>query len=276
VVDLLDIDSQVVILALINNFSNWKFNKSISQQVNMKNFLLPLDFTDTTGHTLDWARLLTRTFNAKLTLVHVYEPVVADTTVPNLGDPGVGATAALDLEPLAAQRIAALVDQLAAEGLDVQGEMLIGHPEDGILEAAKRFISDLIITGRSDVSTFFDRLAGSAANDIARDAICPVLLVPAVDPTRQVVKAPAIRTVAYVMQPKTTQDLVSKEAGPLATAFGAELKVLMPDAIDNLSGDVLVMHRYEQGALDGLFGADKAARFLTDTGVPVLVYHDAK
>ncbi len=252
----------------------------------MKSFLLPLDFTDTDQHLIAWARLLTRQFGAKLTLFHVHQPAMIDTTLPNVGSPGLdmtgadmsalgaGAEVARELDDLARQRLKTLVDELAAEGLDVQGELALGtDPEAEILTAAKTFQVDLIIIGHRENETFFDRLAGSAAPDVAAHATCPVLIIPMVDVHKGYTGAPKIEKVVYVMQSHTTQDNVSKQAEPLATAFGAELKVLMPEKIDGLSGDILVMQRYEHGALDGLFGPAKADKFLTTSPVPVLIYH---
>jgi nucleotide-binding universal stress UspA family protein len=253
----------------------------------MKSFLLPLDFTDTDRHLLAWARLLTRRFGAKLTLFHVHQPNNIDTTLPNVGSPGLdmlggtdmsslgaGVEVGRQLDQLARQQLKDQVDALAAEGLNVQGELALGTDVEGeILNAAKFFQADLLIIGHRENPTLFDRLAGSAAPDVAAHAACPVLVVPLVEAGKGYTAAPKIDKVVYVMQPKTTQDDVSKQAGPLTDAFRAELKVLLPDAIDGLSGDVLVMQRYEHGALDGLFGQAKADAFMSSSPVPVLVYH---
>jgi nucleotide-binding universal stress UspA family protein len=251
----------------------------------MKSFLLPLDFTDANQQLLAWARLLTRQFGAKLTLFHVHQPALADTTMPGLGVPGLdmvgtdwagqetGASIDRQLDSMARQQLKTLVDTLAAEGLDVQGELAIGtDTEAEIQNAAKFFQADLIIIGHRENDTFFDRLAGSSSDDVVVHAACPVLVVPMADADKRYIGMPKIEKVVYIMQPKTMQDAVSRQAGMLTDAFGAELKVLMPDKIDGLSGDVLVMQRYEHGALDGLFGAAKADKFLTNSPVPVLVY----
>ena len=144
----------------------------------MTNLLFPTDFSVNATAALDWTRLLAHKTNATITLLHVYQPILPDTTLPTIGDPGLGIAASQEVETISRRRIEQLAAELRAEGLSVQTEWRIGSADDEILEVARQLSADLIVMGRSDLGTFFDRLAGSAVTDVADSALCPVLIVP--------------------------------------------------------------------------------------------------
>ena len=121
---------------------------------------------------------MTNAWQARVILLHVYQPVVADTSLNTFADPGVGSMVTLDLETISQKHLHTLVEKLRSEGLDAVGEWRMGNVEGGIIDAAREYAPDLLITQRSSVATFFDRLAGSAADDVARLAPCPVLFIP--------------------------------------------------------------------------------------------------
>lgn len=195
----------------------------------MKYILFPTDFSSSSAQALDWARFLTKHFNATLVLVHVYQPPLPDTTLPTIGDMGVGMAASYDVEQIGQEKLAELVDQLRSEGLTIESDWRIGHVEDEILDAARAFSADLIITGRHDINTFFDRLAGSAATDVALDASCPVLVVPA--PHENASAKPAqLGKIIYATQLEFDEAPILRQVVTLANAFGAALHFLKVEA----------------------------------------------
>lgn len=62
------------------------------------------------------------------------------------------------------------------EGLETR--VLDGDPRRAIIEEAKREHADLIVIGKRGRNRIQEFLLGSTAEAIARDAHCPVLLVP--------------------------------------------------------------------------------------------------
>ncbi|GAB3543491.1 universal stress protein [Spirosoma fluminis] len=239
----------------------------------MTNLLFPTDFSTNTNAALDWVRLFARKTGATITLLHVYQPMVPDSTLPTLGDPGMGITASREVEDISRRRLNELAATLQAEGLSVQTEWRAGGTENEILDAAKEYAADLIIMGRSDLSTFFDRLAGSAVSDVASDALCPVLIVPT-SPEGGAIRPAQVRTIAYAMQPRTTRSDVSAQTDSLVNAFDAELSVLTDDQIDNAHADLIVMELYPQpGFLDKLLHPNRTAALVEKSSVPVLIYH---
>ncbi|MFD2574215.1 universal stress protein [Spirosoma soli] len=242
----------------------------------MTNLLFPTDFSTNTNVALEWVRLFARKTGATITLLHVYQPIVQDSTLPTVGDPGLGVMASLEIEDISRQRLSELANQLQAEGFSVQTEWRIGSTEDEILDAAREYSADLIIMGRSDLSTFFDRLAGSAVTDVADGAVCPVLIVPTA-PDGEAVRPAQVRTIAYAMQARTTQNDVATQTDSLIEAFDAELSVLTDDKLDAVHADLIVMELYPQpGFLDKLLHPNRTTGLIEKSTVPVLVYHQPK
>ena len=242
----------------------------------MTNLLFPTDFSTSTKAALDWVRLFAHKTGATITLLHAYQPMIADSTLPTMGDPGLGVMASQELEGISRQRLESLATELQKEGLPVQTDWQIGSVEESILEAARIHSADLIVMGRSDLSTFFDRLAGSAVTDVAGEARCPVLIVPET-PEGPAVRPVQVQTIAYAMQPQTTQALVTFQTESLLKAFDAQLVVLTEDLLDTVHADLIVMQLYpKSGFLDGLLHPNHVARLIEKSDVPVLVYHEQK
>ena len=241
----------------------------------MKTILFPTDLFDQSSDTFTYLHLMARAWQARVILLHVYQPVVADTSLSTFADPGVGSMATLELETISQQHLNTLVDTFRSEGLDAVGEWRIGDVENSIVEAARDYAPDLLITQRTHVATFFDRMAGSAADDVARLAPCPVLFIP--DNKTGVGKAAvAFRSVAYVLQQHITQKMVTDQTAAIVDVFDAHLTVITPDQIDENKPDLLVIQRKETGFLGGLMGSDPTEKLLTSSNVPVLVYHVAE
>ncbi|MBD2703303.1 universal stress protein [Spirosoma sp. BT702] len=242
----------------------------------MTNLLFPTDFSNSTEATLDWARLFAHKTGATITLLHVQQPIIPDTTLPTIADPGLGVIMAQEVEDISRQRLENLATTLQAEGLSVTTEWRLGSVEDEILDAAQAHSADLIVMGRSDLSTFFARLSGSAVTDVADEARCPVLIVPITEEDKAIRPA-QVRTIAYAMQSQTTQDLVSTQTASLLEAFDAELTVLTEDKLETVHTDLIVMQLYpKSGFLDEWLHPNHVSKLIEKSDVPVLVYHEKK
>ena len=243
----------------------------------MTNLLFPTDFSSNNSNALSWARLFARKTGATITLLHVFQPMIPDSTLPTIGDPGLGIAASQEIETISRKRLTELMAELMEQGLSVQADWRIGTADDEILDVARTMPADLIVMGRTNLSSFFDRLAGSAVTDVANEAACPVLIVPShADGEAPVVPA-QVRTIAYAMQPRTTQSDVSAQTDSLIDAFDAHLTVLTDDKLDNVAADLIVMQLYPQsGFLDNLLHPNRTTALIEKSDVPVLVYHTPK
>lgn len=242
----------------------------------MTSLLFPTDFSTNNTTVLAWVRLFARKTGATITLLHVYQPMIPDSTLPTIGDPGLGVMASQGVEDISREQLGKLATELRKEGLPVRVDWRIGAVEESILEAAREHSADLIVMGRSELSTFFDRLAGSAVTDVADEARCPVLIVPT-PPEGKAIRPAQVRKIVYAMQPQTTQALITFQTESLLKAFDAELDVLTDDELDTIQADLIVMQLYPKaGFLDGLLHPNHVAQLVQESDVPLLVYHQQK
>ncbi|MFN2331944.1 MAG: universal stress protein, partial [Halomonas sp.] len=70
------------------------------------------------------------------------------------------------------------LDSIAERIEELETRVLDGDPRRAIIEEAKREHADLIVIGKRGRNRIQDFLLGSTAEAIARDAHCPVLVVP--------------------------------------------------------------------------------------------------
>ncbi|MEZ0610532.1 universal stress protein [Fibrella sp. WM1] len=246
----------------------------------MKTILFPTDISDNHTIALNYLRLLARGWKARVVVVHVYQPLISASALPTFNDPTLAtpafdtlgsATTELELESISQQHLNRFVDELQAEGLDAVGDWRMGTVDDEVVEAARQYQPDLLITHRTPAAGFFDRLAGSSADDIARAAPCPVLYIP--ETTR---KEPHIRSVVYVLQQNITQQTVSAQTDFIVDTFDAHLTVVPPEDIDDYKPDLYIIQRRDIGFLDGLLSSDPTEKLLSDSKAPVLVHHELK
>ena len=242
----------------------------------MTNLLFPTDFSTSNAVALDWVRLFAKKTGATITLLHVFQPMLPDSTFPSIGDPGIGMMASQEIEDISRQRLGQLANQLDGEGLTTAVDWRIGSVEDAILDAARDHSADLIVMGRSNLTTFFDRLAGSAVTDVTGEARCPVLIVP-VSEEGLAIRPAQVHTIAYAMQSETTQSQVTFQTESLVDAFDAKLEVLTEEQFKNAHPDLVVMELHpKSGFLDGILHPNHTNDLIEKSEVPVLVYHKKK
>jgi nucleotide-binding universal stress UspA family protein len=148
----------------------------------MKTLLVPLDFSDTTDRVLAHAAELARSLQARLMLLHIVEPVA--TYVP------VGASmdviAAAPPQPAEIQdlsvdeaRLRSLSQPLAATGLTVECQAIVGLAVDDILDQAVKCNASYIVLGSHGRGALYHLFSGSVVNGVLKRATCPVIVVPA-------------------------------------------------------------------------------------------------
>lgn len=275
----------------------------------MKTILFTTDFTQSGSSALDWAKLIARQYNATLTLVHVYSPAIPAAPFGGMGE-GMAITAPIT-EDLSRGHLAELAARLESEGIRVQSDWRVGGVDDEIQRAAQETQADLIVTGRRDLSSFFDRLVGTTATDVAKGASCPVLVVP----SGSVAHSAQLQTIAFATQLEGNDSHAVGAALELARQFGAALELVhvraenqpdlyddnesltelqaefgedsfvfhktsartvsggLSDYLDKHPADLLIMTTRERGFLDGLLSPSLTGRMLTQSTTPILVYH---
>jgi len=198
----------------------------------MKTILLALDFSPASEPATAWAKLFARHYNAELVLVHVAAMPMPSPSIPAIGGAGLGMGMTMgegmpiNTDAIFEDRLAELGQQLQEEGIRCQTDMRRGGIDNAILEAAKDHRADLIVTGRSHIGNFFDRLAGTVASDIARGAHCPVLIVPSENMEVATKIAVSLRTIVFSTSLEFDETRVFGQVVELARTLDAALRLL--------------------------------------------------
>lgn len=142
-----------------------------SKSLQVKNILVPVDFSELSLKSLDYAIPLARQFGAKITLLYVVEPLTYSPEFPSwmVIPPDPAIEMRKELNDLSKARI--------PEDITVDVAVYDNFVPSGVIEAARTSCADLIIItthGRTGVRRLLD---GSACEKIIRLAPCPVLVL---------------------------------------------------------------------------------------------------
>jgi nucleotide-binding universal stress UspA family protein len=146
--------------------ANW-----VPSGIQLKNILVPLDFSERSLKALDYAEPVAKIFGAKITLLHVIEPPTYPIEM-----------AGKSLVEQESQSIATgTLEGICESKLhpDVTAEAIVRHGFvfETIIEVAREKKTDLIITTTHGYTGLQHMLSGSAAECVVRHAPCPVLVV---------------------------------------------------------------------------------------------------
>lgn len=143
------------------------------QPMRIRRIVVPTDFSACADHARDVAVSLARDVGARVTLLHVVEPIVAGDLY------GVSEAGWLDEEHRrsAKKRIAESAERLHKRGVRCQALVRDGSAAATIVETAGTAAGALIVMGTHGRSGFSRLLIGSVAEQVVRSAGCPVLTV---------------------------------------------------------------------------------------------------
>jgi universal stress protein A len=135
--------------------------------------LVPLDFSEVSSKALAYAVALAAEMNAKITLLHVIEPVYVS------ADPGLTyipqqTPAEENADAIRMRKIAA---KFIPKSLFDKAVVRLGAPYHEITAAAKRLKAGLIVITTHGRTGLSHALMGSTAERVVRHAPCPVLTV---------------------------------------------------------------------------------------------------
>ena len=134
-----------------------------------KKILFPTDFSAFGQEALRWATVLARDTGAMLMVVHVEEPPMAY---------GGGEMYFPAEEGDREELRRALVKVVPSDpSVRFEHKLLVGDPASAIVEAAEQENADLIVLGTHGRTGLTRLLMGSVAENVVRNAKCPVLTV---------------------------------------------------------------------------------------------------
>jgi nucleotide-binding universal stress UspA family protein len=135
--------------------------------------LTPVDFSDSSRHAITHALLMAQWYNARITALHVCNPIVIPST--DFAVAGAPSLSEDDIKDVRAQ-ILRCIGSVETGQVDVVIEN--GHVADCILGCALSLPADLIVMGTHGAGGFEHLVLGSVAEKVLRKAPCPVMTVP--------------------------------------------------------------------------------------------------
>ncbi len=151
-----------------------------------RKILVPLDGSDVAALALPPARAFARAFGATVLLLEVVPTggaalaLATDVASGAMTDPAAITGDVAVREQAAEGYVAAVAQELAAEGIDAAYAVGRGDESGGIIEASDREAVDLIIMATHQRGAIGRLFRGSVADDVVRRARMPVLIIPPV------------------------------------------------------------------------------------------------
>lgn len=144
--------------------------------ISINRIMLASDLSENSLRAKEYARTLTAQFNAELHVLHILEKHLDST--PSFGGGLALNTYVHESATAAEKKIYALFEPAWLLGKNLVTAALDGSPTEKILEYSKDHGIDLIILGTHGRTGLSHVLMGSVAEQIVRQAKCPVLVVP--------------------------------------------------------------------------------------------------
>ena len=141
--------------------------------MNVKNILVPVDYSDSGEAAMSYAVSLARESNARLHLVHVYEQPFTYVDGGFAGTP-----VATEIPPVDLKDEEAKLQKITpADDVSLTRQFIIGGPADELVRYAEDNQIDLVVMGTHGRTGLSRLLMGSVAEGVVRRAPCPVLTI---------------------------------------------------------------------------------------------------
>jgi nucleotide-binding universal stress UspA family protein len=143
-----------------------------SGTVPLRRILVPIDFSDTSQHALEFALGVAEPFGARVTVMHAYDVLAYGfPEAPSIP------TDQLQIESAAQRALGGVVARASRPGVKIDSLVRRGSAWTEIDEAAKETGADLIVMGTHGRRGLLRSVLGSVAEKVVRTAPCPVLTV---------------------------------------------------------------------------------------------------
>jgi nucleotide-binding universal stress UspA family protein len=146
--------------------------------------LVPLDGSEKSMEALEIALEITKKYNGKITLIHVYSLPIILNSPPSYPISDMAVLASHDLLHFsdgirhAASNILKKGKRKAKkEGVEVKQILIKGHVVEEILKASNEGKFELIVMGARGLSLIKEIFLGSISEGVVRHALCPVLII---------------------------------------------------------------------------------------------------
>jgi nucleotide-binding universal stress UspA family protein len=140
-----------------------------------RRLVVPTDFSETADRALSKAIEMARALPARISLVHVFSPVVV---LP----PPIDMVSLSTVFPRAQEKMEEALELRAAQvreaGVDCDTELVEGSPHVEIVAFAEKVNAELIVVGTHGRGGLAHAVLGSVTERVIHRTTCPVLVVP--------------------------------------------------------------------------------------------------
>jgi nucleotide-binding universal stress UspA family protein len=137
-----------------------------------KHILVPTDFEEASSGALELATSLAQAFDARVTLLHVWEIPI----YPYM-DFMLNSDVITRVEDAAVKRLGTTLEKLRAVSPNAESCLKTGRPSQGILDAIQELKPDLVVMGTHGRHGVGHAILGSVAEKVVRQSHVPVLTV---------------------------------------------------------------------------------------------------
>jgi nucleotide-binding universal stress UspA family protein len=138
----------------------------------VKNILFATDFSSASEKAAAYAKALALNFRSSVEIAHVFDPSVVTSYKAIWGKP------VKERQRISNQNLSKVQEDFAASGIETRTSLTEGRrPPAALLNLAKQHDTDLIIAGTHSKWGLERLVLGSTAEDLIRNAACPVLTV---------------------------------------------------------------------------------------------------
>ena len=145
---------------------------------NIKNIIVPTDFSVTSRNAYHYAKRLALTLDATITVLHVNQYFMP------ISEVAIGSISEDEVFKMSQEAMNAFV--VDEDDIDhwkmikhrVKTTIVKGDLVEVLVEMSKRSDTDVIVMGMTGMQDFIGKIIGSASLDVSNKASCPVILVP--------------------------------------------------------------------------------------------------
>jgi nucleotide-binding universal stress UspA family protein len=143
----------------------------------LEKILVPVDFSDCAKEGASYASAFATKVGADLLLMHVTHPADFTASDPNVVPPDWSDL--VETARLAAEdELDQMVNFLSLTGISAETEVAVGTPGEKLIERTKQPDVDMVIMSSHGYTALRHLFLGSIAEQLVREARCPVLVVP--------------------------------------------------------------------------------------------------
>jgi nucleotide-binding universal stress UspA family protein len=199
--------------------------------LNFQTIVVATDLTQASSAALDYARLVARTYQARVVLAHVIDPMAYASVagVPRSVLDQLTAAARIELERISGELLAA--------GIPSHSEIRQGVVAELLLQVIHQNKADLLILGTKGDAGAGPVALGSIAEELVRRATCPILTV-AADVVPSLREAKSMGHVLVPVQRTTASIDVIGAAQSVAARFAGDLILLHVRTDEDISADI--------------------------------------